>query len=476
MTLQNTPTNIRERLNSDIHRPRYHYLPPSNWMNDPNGVIQWNSQYHLFYQYNPNGPLWGEIHWGHAVSSDLIHWTDLPIALAPTPGGPDEAGVFSGCAINDNGRPVIFYTGTRGEKNEIQAQCIAFGDDDLLHWEKYADNPVLNEVPAESGQTSDFRDPFVWRENDAWYMVIGSRIRDVGGAVFLYRSHNLLDWEYLHPLLTGEAERNGVIWECPNFFKVGDAWVLIVSSHLGNATGTVIYFVGSYQDHHFSPVYEGVLDYGTFYAPLTMLDDQGRRIMYGWLRETRTAREQERAGWSGVQSIPRELALDEHRRLLMRPVPELEAIRGQHHDLNSLTIDQSTLSVRGLTLDIIAEFTLASGESCGLSLAASGDDKDHVDIEYQPADQKLVVRKISHEMGEAVVTHLREVPHVLDQDESLKLRILLDGSVIEMIANERTGLTSRIYPTNPDNDYIRLIGAPAQLRRLDIWEMPSVWQ
>src|SRR5260221_14622133 len=133
------------------------------------------------------------MHWGHAVSPDLVHWIDLPIALAPTPGGPDEAGCFSGCAVN-NGVPTLIYTGSSGRKNEIQAQCLATSSDNLLTWQKYAGNPVISKVPAEAKQTSDFRDPFVWKEGETWYMVLGSRIADVGGVIFLYRSSNLTDW------------------------------------------------------------------------------------------------------------------------------------------------------------------------------------------------------------------------------------------------------------------------------------------
>src|SRR5438067_1299485 len=121
---------VRDRFAADHHRPRYHFLPPSNWMNDPNGVIQWQGKYHLFYQHNPFGPLWSTMHWGHAVSEDLIHWTDLPIALAPTPGGPDEAGCFSGCAVKNGNVPALVYTGTRGEKHNIQTQCLATSHDD----------------------------------------------------------------------------------------------------------------------------------------------------------------------------------------------------------------------------------------------------------------------------------------------------------------------------------------------------------
>lgn len=467
---------IRQRFAGDIHRPVYHFLPPSNWTNDPNGLIQWKGRYHLFYQHNPNGPFWGDMHWGHAVSHDLIHWTDLPIALAPTPGGPDETGVFSGCAVN-NGLPTIFYTGARGERNDIQTQCMAVSYDDLLSWQKYEGNPVLSDIPAEAGQTRDFRDPFVWKEGDAWYMVVGSRIKDVGGVVFLYRSSNLIDWQYLNPLLVAGRKAHGVIWECPNFFRLGNEWVLIVSAHTGTATGAVIYFVGTFENYRFTPKYEGLLDYGELYAPLTFVDDRNRRLLFGWVREARSEREQRAAGWSGVQSIPRVLALDDQRRLQMTPAPELEAIRGQHHHHGPMELMQKTrLDVTGLALDIVAEFEPQPDGYCGIGLACSPDGRERTEIVFDAARQRLAVRKVAPEPHDVQVTNVRDVPHPLADGELLTLRILLDGSVVEIIANSRTSLTSRVYPLQADSSGVSLLGTKARLRSLDIWKMSSIWQ
>ena len=476
MPLENASA-VRQRLSTDFQRPRYHFLPPSNWMNDPNGVIQWNGTYHLFYQHNPNSAIWGDMHWGHATSPDLIRWTDVPIAIAPTPGSYDEAGIFSGCMVNNNGQPVIIYTATRGEHSSIQTQAVAFGSPDLLTWTKHVSNPIISQVPPESGQTRDFRDPFVWKEADGWYMALGSRIQDVGGAVFLYRSQNLLDWEYLNPLLIGDIKTNGVVWECPNFFKLGDQWVLIISSHLGNATGTVLYFVGKYENYRFMPTYEAVLDYDTMYAPLSFVDEQGRRILYGWLRESRTNADMLKAGWSGVQSIPRVLSLDSIGRLNMSPVPELEAIRGQHHMVSAQALDgDKPLSMRGVALDIVAEFILWADGCCGFSLLCSADGKERLDIVYDAASQRLSVGKVTSDVGGLALMNTREVPHALAAGESLILRILLDGSVVEIIANDRTSLTSRVYAKNADDNHVRLLGSKSQLKSLDIWEMPSIWQ
>ncbi|MCU0513518.1 MAG: glycoside hydrolase family 32 protein [Anaerolineae bacterium] len=473
MTLNTPALTLRQQFAADIHRPRYHFLPPSNWMNDPNGLIQWQGQYHLFYQHNPFGPLWGNMHWGHAVSPDLIHWTDLPLALAPTPDSPDETGIFSGCAVRHGDVPIIFYTGTARPNYDTQTQCLATGSPDLLTWTKAPANPVLGQVPPEAGQTKDFRDPFVWQEGDTWYMVVGSRIQDVGGAVFLYRSTDLHHWDYLHPLLVGAAAVDGVIWECPNFFPLGDQWVLIISSHLGNATGTVLYFVGHYEQQQFTPTARGVLDHGRLYAPLTFVDDAQRRLLFGWLREARSNEDITAAGWAGVQSIPRRLWLDAQQRLCMAPVPELERLRGHRHSLPAQPLDGLTpLPVEGLALDVVASFDVDTDGQAGLCLAGTPDGSAYTAIQYDAATQTLAVERVSPQGRQVVMS----AAHPLAAAEPLALRILLDGSVLEIIANDRTSLTDRVYVAGAECCRAWLSGARARLLHLHAWEMPSIWQ
>ncbi|MBN8638808.1 MAG: glycoside hydrolase family 32 protein [Anaerolineae bacterium] len=453
----------RQQLATDIHRPRYHFLPPSNWMNDPNGFIQWEGQYHLFYQYNPFGATWGNMHWGHAVSTDLIHWTDLPIAIAPTPGSYDEAGIFSGCMVNHNGVPTIFYTAT-ADNCTVQTQAIATSGDGLITWTKHADNPVISAVPALAGQTRDFRDPFVWKDGNWWYMVLGSRIQDVGGVIFLYRSADLHHWEYLHPLLTGDIHQDGVIWECPNFFQLGDEWVLIISTHDGKATATTIYFVGSYENQRFTPVYRGVLDDAVLYAPLSTVDEQQRRVLFGWLREDRSGDEMNRAGWSGVQSIPRVLTLDTQHRVHMVPVPELKAIRGHHQQLTAA----GSINVSSAAVDIEAQIT-GDGTS-SLSFVYSSTTQEQINIRYDAAAQQLVTTQTVRGSDGAPVTKVKHTPH--SAATTLNLRILVDGSVVEIIADEVTSSTQRVYPSAAGDCSVRLSGSGTA----DVWEMPSIWQ
>ncbi|MCY3781179.1 MAG: glycoside hydrolase family 32 protein [Chloroflexi bacterium] len=457
---------------TDIHRPAYHFLPAANWMNDPNGVIQWDGRYHLFFQYNPDGAYHANMHWGHAISDDLIHWQELSVAIAPTPGSPDRGGIFSGCMVDDGGVPVAFYTGVNDDYS-VQVQCLARGNADLTRWQKHAGNPVISAVPPELGQTRDFRDPFVWRGADCWYLLLASYIVGVGGVVLLYRSANLTNWEYLHPLYVGARARNGANFECPNFFPLEDKWVLIVSAEAGpGAPIATLYWVGSFEDLRFIPEVEGVYDTGYSYASHSHEDGQGRRLIYSWIREARSADLQLEVGWSGVQAIPRVLSLDAQNRLLSAPVRELEKLRGAHQRVSAgeLADSDGRLPMNGLSLDIEAQFDAGSAPETGLVLNAG---EDSITIVYERSTGTLQLRPRYQRENPAVDSARQGIAHRLDAGEALQLRILVDGSVIEVIANGRARVTGRFYPSSAQESHLGVI-APASLATLDIWEMSSI--
>ena len=211
----------RSALASDPLRPQYHLLPPRGWMNDPNGPILWHGKVHLFYQVNPTGGAdWGEISWGHAVSTDMVHWKHLPIVLRPAPGYADSYGVFSGSCVEDGNRCLAFYTAVEqvngpstatlhGDKELREQQVVAVSTDpDLLHWERQK-QPLISTPPIQP--TAGFRDPCIWRDGATWYMVLGSGVIDQYGAVLLYKATVPAgpqpNWQYLHPLL--QAPGNG---------------------------------------------------------------------------------------------------------------------------------------------------------------------------------------------------------------------------------------------------------------------------
>jgi len=472
-----------KRLADDPHRPQYHFLPPANWMNDPNGLIQWRGQYHLFYQHNPGGPCWGTMHWGHAVSENLVHWTDLPIALAPTPGGPDADGCWSGCAVDNDGIPTLIYTGVFPQR-----QCIATSTDDLLTWEKHAGNPVIV-APPEGLDVTGFRDPCVWREGDRWYALIGSGIQGVGGTVLLYKSPDLIHWEYVHPLCVGDHHDTGEMWECPDLFPLGplgedrneNRYVLLVS--IQPEFLYAHYFIGTYADHKFVPDIHGIIDSGGyFYAPQTLLDDQGRRIMWGWIKEGRSDEAQQAGGWAGVMSLPRILSLRPGGLLGIEPAPELRALRGKHYRLTDIVLTPTSSGiledVRGDCLEIVAEFEpgdVGTAEELGLKLRCSPDGEEQTRIVYDRAANRLIVDRERSSLSSDVHRDAQVCPLDLVAGESLKLHIFLDCSVVEVYANGRTCITSRIYPSRPDSLGVDVFasGGSVMFKSLDIWEMGS---
>ncbi|MGN6756970.1 MAG: glycoside hydrolase family 32 protein [Thermomicrobiales bacterium] len=469
----------RERRRDDPHRPRYHFLPPANWMNDPNGVIQFGGDYHLFYQYNPFGPLWGAIHWGHAVSTDLVHWIDLPPALAPTPDSPDEAGCWSGCAVERDGALALLYTGVRGDGAREQLICLATSRDGRT-FEKYAGNPVIPARPA-GLDLVQYRDPTAWREGDGWYLTVGSGISRVGGTALLYRSDDLIHWEYLHPLCTGDLTQKepiwtGTMWECPDFFPLDGKYVLAPSVWDGHPVYTA-YMVGEYAGHRFTPEKMGILDPGRWYAPQSFADDQGRRIMWGWLREGRGTAAQVAAGWSGVMALPRVLLLHPDGDLGQRPAPEVGLLRGEHQRLVDVAVTPDTRdllpNLRSAQLELELDFDLGDAAACGLVVRRAPDGAEQTRIIYDRMARRLRVDRTRSTLDDACDRGVTEAVLLPPDDGRLHLRVFLDASVVEVFANERACIAERIYPTRADSLGLDLVaeGGAARLRTLDVWQM-----
>jgi len=451
------------KLAADPQRPQYHLLPAANWMNDPNGPVYWKGKYHMFYQYNPEGAYWGDMHWGHAVSADMVRWKHLPVALAPTPGGPDKDGVFSGCMVIDSGVPTAIYTGVQPE-----VQCIATSSGDLRRWKKYAGNPVIGGPPT-GLRVTGFRDPAVWKEGGAWLMALGSGFRGEGGAVLLYESPDLRRWKYLHPLVTGRMKPgasskdpvdSGEMWECPDFFPLGDKHLLIISTER-----VVRYLLGRYENRRFVAETTGGVDYGSYYAARTMANSGSRRILWGWVTEGRSAQAQRAAGWSGVMSLPRELTLYGSQ-VRMRPAAEVESLRG----------DRLGSGAAGDCLEIQAEIDPANAPRAGLKLRAAKDGSEQTLVYYDREQKLLCVDRSRSSTDPSADRGMQSGPFLLGRGEPLRLRIFLDGSVVEIFANDRFCLTARIYPVGKTSTGLCLYASrgAAKMVSFTAWRMRPI--
>lgn len=461
---------------NDMQRPIYHYMPRRNWMNDPNGLLQWQGTYHLFYQHNPNAAVWGNMHWGHATSSDLVYWQQQPIALAPTPNSPDADGCWSGVIVNDHGTPTMIYSGCQLRDDldpGIQLPCRAVSYDNLQSWEKDASNPLF--MPPVDLDLLAFRDHCIWRSDDSWFQLIGAGIRGQGGTALLYQSSDLRHWDYLGPICIGDNRETGDIWECPDLFTIDGQHALIVSPiPLRRALG----MTGSFDGRRFTPQQRYEIDAGgCLYAPQSFIDDQGRRIMFGWLWEERPEPEQIEAGWSGVLSLPRQIWLRADGRLGFSPLPELEKLREQcwtvcRHELEAgECVDLMTDA--GDTIEIELELTPGNAEQIALMLRRSPDGEEETQLIYDCKAAQLRIdrsRSCRHPGPER-----RPVSDAceLDQDGQLRLRVFLDRSVLEVYSATGICLTSRIYPARDDSRGIVLCarGGNARLEHLKVWNM-----
>jgi beta-fructofuranosidase len=398
------------------------------------------------------------MHWGHAVSSDLAHWQHRPIALTPTPGMADGEHVYSGCAVNDNGTPTLLYTGVAGKS---QLPCLATAvDGSLDSWVKYPHNPVIPKPPE--GDILGFRDHTVWRELDGWHMGVGCGLRGSGGFVAHYRSENLRHWDYLGPLCSGSLADTGEMWECPDFIQFGDRHVLVISPI---PFGKAIYTVGSYSKGEFIPTEWHTLDNGgAFYAPQSMLDMQNRRLMWGWLWETRPEAMFRAAGWAGVMSLPRVLSLGAGGELSQTPVPELSLLRQK-----SLLEPVNELHGSFLELKVVFD---SQDPICGIKVRQSPDELEQTLITYDRIAGNLTIDRRCSSLDDTVVCDIRTTTLVLSPGESLNLHIFLDGSVVEVFANDRAVMATRIYPTRPDSLGVEITSG--HLLSHEAWEMGSM--
>jgi len=478
------------KLAADPLRPQYHLLPSHNWMNDPNGPIYFGGRYHMFHQYNPRGATWGNMHWAHATSPDMVHWQHEGIALAPTPGGPDSDGVFSGSAVVDKSKVAVIYTGVAPPSSDSDAtlrdgihtwretQCLAIAhDEDLRTWNKIPE-PIIAKPPT-GLEVTGFRDPALWREGNKWMLILGSGLRGKGGMILVYSSTDLLNWTYLHPLIEGSANKNtsvnpvdtGEMWECPDFFPLGDKHVLLIST-----MGKVRWKVGTYAEQRFTPEKEGVVDWGSYYAAKTTLDAHGERILWGWIPETRTDADLIAAGWAGVMSLPRVLSLTPQKELSTEVAPvvgKLRADRGSrcgtadtsHSSHREVAIRSEcqqlldTVRIEDLAAEIVAQIRPKADE---FTLRFSSDTGDYVSISCanQLGSRVLRVNKVT-------------APLTGRAGDPVKLRMFLDGSVLEVFANDTVALTARIYQLASGPLRLKLEGN-VELLSLNVWPMKPI--
>jgi fructan beta-fructosidase len=485
---------------NDKFRPQFHFTPEANWMNDPNGLVYYEGEYHLFYQYHPDGTTWGPMHWGHAVSGDLVHWEHLPIALKPD----DNGFVFSGSAVVDwqdssglfsggSGLVAIFtHHDTDPETRQArQRQSIAYSVDKGRTWIKYAGNPVLMEE-----NLPDFRDPKVfWHEvTERWVMVLAT-----GDHIRFYVSSDLKTWFFSGAFGMNEGSHDGV-WECPDLFELSiegeidrKKWVLVVS--IGDNPrcpegSRTQYFVGDFDGNTFvnanSPDTIIWLDHGRDnYAGVSWSDipkNDGRRILLGWMSNWKYANYTPTVHWRSAMTIPRVLSLRkdvEGIRLTQRPIKELQHIRSGELRFQDIKLNPSQPFLPGISGDLLelrVEFELGEAEEIGLKLRASDHQETIVGFNVQTSN--LYIDRSASGLVEFhsqfACKHSAALQPV---NGRILLHVFVDWSSVEVFANDgKLVMTDLIFP-DTDSKGLELFasGGTAKILSLEIYTLNSIY-
>jgi beta-fructofuranosidase len=441
-------------------------MADTGWINDPNGFCYYNGEYHLFYQYHPYSSEWGPMHWGHSKSKDLVKWESLPVALAPDMYY-DANGCFSGSAIEKDGRLYLMYTGNTDSdpgnpENLRQIQNIAISEDGI-NFIKSKANPVIStrDLP-ESAIPQDFRDPKVFKYGKAFYSIIGSRNEDGSGQLLLYKSENLLQWTYAGTLAKSE-NKLGKMWECPDLFEIDGTSVILMSPQFLERAGdkycnvhSSVYILGhcELENCSFESKLIEEIDSGfDFYAPQTLVDEKGRRIMIAWMQmwQRNFPTNEKNHGWAGAMTLPRELKII-NGKLYQLPMEEVKAYRVNqvHYKDIELIKDLTLKEVEGNSVEIELEIDFLKANRFGMKLLK--DSENETVIYYDKEQGKLILGRSKN--GEKLVDIL--APEVVDDirkvavdllDNKLKLRIFVDRSSVEIfIQDGEKTMTSTVYP------------------------------
>ena len=507
----------KERAN-DKHRPYYHFTSPGDMLNDPNGLCFWEGNWHLFYQgFPPEDP---RPHWGHAVSKDLIHWRDLPYAIYPDP----EECCFSGSTLVEENRVIAMYHGTQA------GNMVAISSDPLLlNWEKVTGGAVIPvQEPSDEPMRYTVFDPCIWKKGDQYFSLsAGTYPEKQGGhriaADFLFRSENLEDWEYMHTFT--ENDRFTLLGDdgaCPYFWPLGDKYILLFYSHMSGGQ----YMIGDYDldRDKFKVSSSGLFNFGAsnpsgVHAPSATPDGNGGVIVIFNMNPglpLPDSQEYQR-NWNQIMTIPRQLYLDGSGSLMIEPAGDIASLRHNHRHVEEIVLpaNEEILleDVHGDAMEMSLEIDPLDSPMIELNVLRSPDREEFTRIAFfkdrgykiQEFDERgallqnglKVVPPVSQPraivLNESVITvdtsyssmdpaalarPPETAPFSLAENETLKLRIFVDKSVVEVFVNGKQCLSVRVYPERMDSlgVSLRSQGNSAVLCGLDAWDMESIFK
>lgn len=446
-----------EKLNKKYY-PAYHFAAPIGWINDPIGFSMYKDEYHLFYQYHPYNSQWGPMHWGHAKSKDAIKWEHLDVALAPDKKY-DQGGCFSGSAIEKDGKLYVMYTGhlpdETDEKLTRQNQNIAISNDGIT-FEKYKNNPVLTEGDIPEGSSIvDYRDPKIFKKDNLYYCVIGSKTNDNKGQVLLYKSKDLLDWEYVSVFFPYNKFL-GTMVECPDFVQIGEKEYFILSAMNYEDEKTGKFY------NHISWLIEGEVDWNSyifnmntiqkidngldFYAPQTVVTKDGP-VAISWMQawgKSFPSNEQAH-GWAGQMTLPRKLEYD-GQKLKQKVIQSIESYKYNQIDEydissnNQLILSQKPIQYLNMKFEEhqLRDFKIKLSNKINEEIVLS---YSHLEKSFY-FSRELTKVQIVDEKSKETVGASKTIPY---SGENLNIELFIDTSSIELFINDEVAMTNTFY-------------------------------
>ncbi|WP_309122168.1 GH32 C-terminal domain-containing protein [Paenibacillus sp.] len=496
-------------FDGDQHRPQYHAIPPQNWMNEAHAPIYYNGKYHLFYQHNPQGPFWHQIHWGHWVSDDMVHWENVRPALAPEAGELDPDGAWSGSAAYDrDGNPVLFYTAGNDAKSPNQRTAVATPADPTdPYLEQWIKHPVPVTEQNGIGIHNEFRDPFVWydEEVDKWYQLVTSGLTDYSsGTALVYVSDDMYNWEYKGPLYISDRNKYpelGTVWELPVLLPLGkdsqgnEKHIFVINphekpEHIPPSNDVlrdveVFYWIGTWDRDRFRFIPDreapSKLDVGDGYltAESGLVTPDGRTVLFSMVQNVRTPQAEYLSGWAHNLGLPVALRLDANDELNIEPIEELQGLRGNKVvDIANKTLASANAhikKVKGDMLEIVMEIDPGDAQKFGLNVRRSDNGEEETLIYYDKGDQTFNIDRTRSSVDPDVRVDGIQGGYVDLDGENLKLHIYLDRSVVEAFANEKKKLTTRVYVGRYDSLGLQVwADGEITVKSMEIWEMNAL--
>lgn len=490
--METSKTEEKEELIKfqEKYRPQYHFTPPSGWMNDPNGMVFHAGEYHLFYQHNPDSTVWGPMHWGHAVSKDLVHWEHLPIALYP-----DSLGtIFSGSAVLDKNNTsglgtesnpplVAIYTYHNMEmekagSDKFQTQGIAFSIDSGRNWQKYERNPVL-----ENPGIKDFRDPKVsWHEaSQKWIMALAVKDR-----ISFYSSSNLIDWQFESDFGTNKGAHGGV-WECPDLFPLTfggeEKWVLLVSINPGGPNGgsATQYFIGDFDGKAFTTEQNQTLwlDYGTDnYAGVTWSNTAEKRIFMGWMSNWNYANIVPTETWRSAMTITRELSLVDVKdkvRLKSNPINAYQKELAEKEFSQKISRQDELIIKKDFNrTEILFERKLEENQKIAIELFNENKESLLFTLDFEKSLAILDRSSIKNHSFSPDFKSVQTAPTYFSK-ENLKIEVYKDASSVEIFINDGEWVMTSLYFSEQDLNQMKISSDLKVSARIKASDFKSIW-